>query len=551
MTVAAPPADATSEAAVDTAAGLPVDTRAGAATRAPAVVARPERPPRLRARWHRALTVVAGTLAGVALVAALARGVWSDEEGDDRRAAPAPGTVPGRSVVVLPFANTSGDPANEPFADGLTDELIGALGRAPGLRVTPRTSTFALKGRALDVRTLADSLGVATALEGSVRRWGDRLRVTVSLVSAAENRVLWAETYDRAGGDVFAVQQEIAAGVVRALRVTLTRDADGGSGPPGTGDRIAYEHFLKGQFFRRQQTAEALDRAIAYFENAIARDSGYARAHAGLADALALRVLFADRPPRAEHPRALRAAARAAALDTALADAHASLGHLAFTYQWDWATADRELQQALALDSTLTSARLWRGIALLHRRRYDEAAAVLERALAADPLAAPVRMTLGRVHLARGDPARALVLLQSALELNPRFAYAHQQLGHAYLRDGRAAEARAAFARAAAVGGASDSAQLAYAHGATGHRTEALAILSALRASAERRYLPPFGVAMAYAGLGDADAAFRWLDRAVEERAAFVDGLAVAPGFASLHGDPRWSRLLRRVVPLQ
>jgi tetratricopeptide (TPR) repeat protein len=312
---------------------------------------------------------------------------------------------------------------------------------------------------------------------------------------------------------------------------------------------MAYEHFLKGQFFRRQQTPAALDRAIAYFETAIARDSGYARAHAGLADALALRVLFGDRPPRVEHPRALRAAARAVALDTALADAHASLGHLAFIYQWDWATADRELQRALALDSTLTTARLWRGIALLDRRRFAEAAAVLERALAADPLAATVRMTLGRVHLARGEPARAVVLLQSALELNPRFAYAHQQLGHAYLRDGRGAAARAAFARAAAVGGASDSAQLAYAYGATGHRMEALTLLSALLLSAERRYLPPFGVAMAYAGLGDADAAFRWLERAVEERAAFMDGLAVAPGFASLHGDPRWSQLLRRVLP--
>jgi TolB-like protein/Flp pilus assembly protein TadD len=454
-------------------------------------------------------------------------------------------------VVVLPFANTSGDPANEPFADGLTDELIGALGRAPGLRVTPRTSTFALKGRGLAMRTIADSLGVATALEGSVRRWGDRLRVTVSLVSVAENRVLWAETYDRAVGDVFGVQQEIAGGVVRALRVTLAQEASGSSGPPGTRDPIAYEHFLKGQFFRRQQTAEALDRAIGYFDQAIARDSGYARAYAGLADALALRVVFANRPPRTEHPRALRAAARAATLDPALADAHASLGHLAFTYQWDWAAADRELQRALALDSTLTVARLWHGIALLHRRRFDEAEAVLDRALAADPLAAPVRMTLGRVHLARGEPARAVVLFQSALELNPRFAYAHQQLGHAYLRDGRGAEARAAFAQAAALGGASDSAQLAYAYGVTGHRTEALALVRALLLSAERRYLPPFGVAMAYAGLGDADAAFRWLDRAVEERAALMDGLAVAPGFASLHGDPRWSRLLRRVVPPQ
>jgi TolB-like protein/DNA-binding SARP family transcriptional activator len=549
--VAAPTANVPSATAEDAPAPAPLDTRRDDALPAPAVAAPPERSPGPRARWRRALMPAAGTLALVAVVAAAARGVWGDKASVASRAAPAPGRVTARSVVVLPFANTSGDPANEPFADGLTDELIGALGRAPGLRVTPRTSTFALKGRGLAMRTIADSLGVATALEGSVRRWGDRLRVTVSLVSVAENRVLWAETYDRAVGDVFGVQQEIAGGVVRALRVTLAQEASGSSGPPGTRDPIAYEHFLKGQFFRRQQTAEALDRADRVLRNAIARDSGYARAHAGLADALALRVLFADRL-RARSTRVPCARRRGPPRSI-----RRSPTRMRRSGTWPSPTSGTGRRPTVSCSRRSPSTRrspargsgaashCCTGAASTRPLRCSSARC------AADPLAAPVRMTLGRVHLARGDRRARLVLLQSALELNPRFAYAHQQLGHAYLRDGRGAEARAAFAQAAALGGASDSAQLAYAYGVTGHRTEALALVRALLLSAERRYLPPFGVAMAYAGLGDADAAFRWLDRAVEERAALMDGLAVAPGFASLHGDPRWSRLLRRVVPPQ
>jgi tetratricopeptide (TPR) repeat protein len=365
-------------------------------------------------------------------------------------------------------------------------------------------------------------------------------------VSAAENRVLWAETYDRAGGDVFAVQQEIAAGWSGAAGDALA-GRERGLGPPGTGDPIAYEHFLKGQFFRRQQTAEALDRAIAYFDHAIARDSGYARAHAGLADALALRVLFATArrarstrvpcarrrgPPRSirRSPTRTRRSAPGLHLPVGLGDGRP------------------ELQQALALDSTLTSARLWRGIALLHRRRFDEAAAVLERALAADPLAAPVRMTLGRVHLARGDrrarSCSSRAPSSSTRDSRTRTSNSGTPTCATGARRRRARRSRGPprwagrRLRTAGVRLRRDRSP----HG--GARD-----LRALLASAERRYLPPFGVAMAYAGLGDADAAFRWLDRAVDERAAFMDGLAVAPGFVSLHGDPRWSPLLRRVLP--
>jgi TolB-like protein/Tfp pilus assembly protein PilF len=452
-----------------------------------------------------------------------------------------------RSVAVLPFANTSGDPADEPFADGLTDELIGALGQVAGLRVTPRTSVFALKGKGLDVRTVADTLGVATALEGSVRRSGERLRITVALVSAAENRVLWSETYDRELRDVFAVQQDIAGAVVRALQVALVAGPAPRPAPPATADLVAYDLYLRGQFFRVQQTGEALQRAIGYFEQAIARDPGYARAHAGLADAHALLVIFGDRPPREGFRRARQAAATALALDSTLAQAHASLGHIEMAHDWNWASAGRRFERAMALDPTSTIIRLLRGLWLLDQRRFDESVRVLEQALAADPLAAPVRMTLGRIHVSRREPDRAIPYLRDALELNPQLSLARQQLGHAYLQKGMAAEAVAEFERAAALSGLRDSAQLAYAYAVTGRRGEAQAIVRTLLRSSERRYLPPFGVALAYVGLGDADAAFRWLERAYAEHAAGMDTIAITPAFAPLHGDPRWGDLLRRM----
>lgn len=495
------------------------------------------------------------TLLAIGLLAAASLGGWAWKTGADRddgsptvaaRATPPARRVPERSVAVLPFVNTSGDPTDEPFADGLTDELIGALSRVAGLTVAPRTSTFALRNRGLDVRTVADTLGVANALEGSVRRAGDRLRITVALVSAAENRVLWSETYDRQLRDVFVVQQEIARSVTRAMRIRLAVPA---AAPVGaaTADLVAYELYLKGQFFRYQLTKDALDRAVGFFEQAIARDPEFARAHAGLADAHGLLVLFGNRPPGEGFRRARAAALTALALDSTLAQAHASLGHIEMAHDWNWASAGPRLERAMALDPASTTIRLWRSLWLLDQRRFDEASALLEQALASDPLSTPVRLTLGRLYVSTRQPDRAIPYLQGTIELNPRLSLAHQQLGYALLQKDMPAEAVLAFARAAALSGARDSAQLAYAYAVTGRRGDAEHVVRTLLRSADRRYLPPFDVALAYVGLGDVDEAFRWLERAYAEHAAGMDTIAITPAFAPLHADPRWTRLLRRM----
>ena len=449
------------------------------------------------------------------------------------------------SVAVLPFANTSGDPADEPFADGLTDELIGALGKVAGLTVAGRTSAFALKGKRLDVRAVAETLGVGAVLEGSVRRAGGRLKVNVQLANAADGAVLWAETYDREVADVFAVQEEIARAIVAALRGRLAASGAGGVGARlvarPTADLATYELYLRGRYILHTRASrEALRQAIRYFEQAIALDPDYARAHAGLSQAYVRLAIFGFGRPDEAFARAKGSARQALARDSTLAEAHVALAHALLVHDFDWAASERGFRRGIALDPADADARHVFALALQDQGRFDEALAQLDTARAADPLAPLVSVVLGRVYVNARRPAEAIRHLEEALALSPDLDLAYQQLGHAYLQQGRPADAITALRRAAALSGLRDSAHLAYAYGVTGQRGEAGRVLGALLDPAARRAVPPFHLAMAYAGLGDADAAYA-------ERGSFMDGVKVTPAFASLHADPRWRRLLQRM----
>lgn len=449
------------------------------------------------------------------------------------------------SVAVLPMVNTSGDPENEHFSDGLTDELIGALCKVPELTVSGRTSAFALKGKGLSVRAIADTLGVANVLEGSVRRAGDRLKVRVQLVNA-DGSVRWSEAYDRTLTDVFAVQEEIARAVVAALEIHLGA-ARGPLVRPAPTDLIAYDLFLKGRYYRRRLTAADLRRATDYFEQAIARDATYASAYAWLCNAHVLLVVFGGRPAREEVDRARAYAAKAVALDGTLSDAHWALAEVLMALDRNWPAAGREYQRALALDPGNVDARHLYAIYLLAQRRTDEAMAELTRTLSADPLLAEAHMTVGRLYMSTGQPLRAIACLREAVELSPTFSFARGQLGHAYLQQGMRDDAIAEFERAAADGGARDSAQLAYAYAVVGRIQDARRLLAKLLAG-DQGYPPPFHVSMAYVGLGDADEAFRWLERAYAEHDPWLGvGLNVAPAFEPLQADRRFTELVRRL----
>lgn len=447
------------------------------------------------------------------------------------------------SLVVLPFVNTSGDAADEPFTDGLTDELIGAIGKLSGLTVVGRTSAFAFKGKQLDVSAIGEKLRVSSVLEGSVRRAGGRLKIGAQLLRAADGAVVWSEVYDRAVKDVFAVQAEIAQSIATTLRVKLSPAPFAAA----TTDVIAHELYLQGRHFQNRVSESDLQRSVAYFQQAIAQDPQYAEAYAGLADALLLLAILGNGPPTDLVGRAHAAIARALAIDSSLAEPRTSLASILFGFDWDWAAAGREFERAIALDPRYGLAHPRYGLYLMYLGRFDEGQRVLENAFAADPLSPSASMNLGRVHLCAGRPERAIPFLQGALTLNPYLALAHEQLGHAYLQSGMPDQALASFQRLSRLGTSFGSTRFAYGLAAAGREHEAEAKVRELIDASRERHVSPFGLAMVHVGLRDANGAFHWLERACDERDAFVHTTKTAPPFQFLQSDTRWELLLARL----
>src|SRR2546426_15841 len=267
---------------------------------------------------------------------------------------------PVRSIAVLPFVNIGADPNNEPFSDGMSEELITALAKVDGLRVTARTSAFSFKGKEVDVREIGNKLNVGYVLEGSVRRAGPRLRVSAQLINATTGYHLWSDEYDRDAGDVFAVQDEITRAIVGALRLKFSGAANAALVKPATGNAEAHDLYLQGRYFFAKRDSTSLRKAQDYFERAIADDPSYALAYAGLSDAYSHRAVFGYVPPHDIHAKAKQAVLRALALDSTLVETHTSLGFIELFLEWDWAAAGREVERALAPDARYPPARLLR-----------------------------------------------------------------------------------------------------------------------------------------------------------------------------------------------
>lgn len=462
-----------------------------------------------------------------------------------------PTTTPGGrprsvSVVVLPFVTMSGNPDDIPFSDGLTDALTVALGRVRGLRVTARTTAFALRAKGLDARVIANVLGVSFVVEGTVRRGGDRFRVSVQLVEAANATVTWSETWDRRLQDVFELEEELARAIVAALAPALTIDLARPTAP--IRDVATYELFLKGCYFLERRTAADLHRALQYFEQAIARDPAYIEAHAAAADTRVFMLTFGNGSP-IEHLPVLRASvARAMALGAGSAAVHATHGNFLQAYEWRWRDSELELRHALELDASLTAG--WRFLAVLLAQlgRVEQCVQLANRCLALDPLSPTFNLVLGRAHMHAGRLDEALRSLRTAVEIAPDFAFAQTQLGFGLMLAGRPGEALDAFRRAADGGGLNERGQLAWACGRAGDLEAAAGILDDLLRLGETTYLPPFGMAHACVGTRQVEAAIDWLERGEQERAPLMNTVKVAPGLASLHGHLRFDALLQRMA---
>jgi serine/threonine-protein kinase len=454
------------------------------------------------------------------------------------------------SVAVLPFLNLSADPENEFFADGITEDVIAQLSKIRSLKVISRTSVMQFKKREQSLREIGATLQVATLLEGSVRRAGDRVRIVAQLIDAGADQHLWAETYDRRLTDIFAIQTDVALQIASALEAELSPDERTRIRRKPTSDVHAYQLYLQGRHCYSRYTAESIRKAIEYFRKAIAVDPDYALAHTGVA--LAHAELAAGEGGVALRPdlaylEAKQAITRALALDGQLGEAHSVLALLKFTRDFDWDGAEEEFKLALELSPGAADIYDHYGWLCGALERWDEALVLVKRAQELDPLMhrADVATTLLRA----GRYQEALEAALRCVEFEPDFARGRSTLGWAYLKSGMPGQGLAELERAAALApeNAMFLAQLGQGYAVAGRTEKAREVLRQLEQLSQERYVSPYHMAYVYTGLGEADRATDFLERAYEERAGSVYGIKGSFLFTSLHSHPRFQALLRKM----
>lgn len=450
-----------------------------------------------------------------------------------------------KTIAVLPFANLSGDPAEEYLVDGLTEELIGALSHVSGLRVVARTSAFAFKDTHRDIRDIGEALGVSAILEGSIQRVGDHIRVRAQLVNVADGMNLWADAYDREVTDVFAMQQELALRISGSLQVGLSPSGQERVRQPPTVSPEAYGFYLKGRHFWNQRTSSAFVRAREYYQRAIEADSLFASAWAGLAAVYSLQGLWGDLPSAVARERVRAAATRAVELDDQLSEAHSALGVYMHVYEWDGQAAEREQLRAIELNPRVVTVRYFYGNLLRSQGRFDEAIAQYRVARELDPLDPLVGDALGRTLVLAGRLDEAREYLQEALDLDSMFWWPHAGLGAFYEAKGELAESLREYRRAAELGGSIPHVARLLAR--TGQEQEARMILDRLQAEAARTGIHPPEVATILYALHDADGAMAWLEQSYRERHPKLRFIAGLPEYALLEAEPRYVDLLRRI----
>ena len=445
------------------------------------------------------------------------------------------------STAVLPFINMNRDEENEILSDGLTEELINALTRVEGLQVVARTSAFQFKGKSADIRTVGRRLGVQTILEGSLRRAGDRLRVTAKLINVADGCHLWSERFDRRMTDLFDLQEEIARAIVEALRVKLGR---GRITTQYSRDLEAYALYLEGRYHCNRRTRTGFLKAVECFEQILARDGRMAQAWAGLADCHAFLGPLAGIPAEEALPRAKATALKALEIDSSLPDAHCALGFVAAVFEYDWPCAEGHFRSALDLHPGHANSHLWYGgHVLAPLARLQEAAIHARRALELDPLSPPAMSSLGASWLMLRQPDQAVSACKRALELDPGYPLAHRWLGEAYLLTDMYDQAACAFSKIEAPVIAAGF--LGYCHAHRGRQDEARRVLRELEQAV--RPSAACQIAILHLGLGDKDAALDWLHKACEERSMGVHWLKVEPIWDPLRGDPRFTDVLKEL----
>jgi len=452
------------------------------------------------------------------------------------------------SIAVLPLINASGDADTEYLSDGISEALINSLTELQQLRVVARSTAFRYKGREVDPLQVARELNVRAVLMGRVRQMGDTLTIQMDLVDASTGAQLWGKEYDRKVSDALSIKQAIAREVTEKLRLRLSGDEQRQLTKSDTTSAEAYQFYLRGRYYWNKRSAEGIRKAIEQFQQAIDGDPNYALAYVGLADCYLQLEQYAGVPASEIVPKARAAAERALQLDDSLAEAHASSASI-YQKQWRWAEAEEEIKRAISLNPNYPSAHHWYAYYFYIMRQFDDAMREIKRAHELDPLSPVISENVANVYLLKNDLNLAVEQCQRTIELDPSFADAHYILGFAYLKQGRNEEATAEFQKAVELSHRAGTylGNLGYCYAVTGKRAEALAILKELEEKYTKGESTGQFLAGVYAGLGDKDQAFAWLERDFQQHSGQLPTLTWRLHFEGLRADPRYADLVRRM----
>ena len=448
-------------------------------------------------------------------------------------------------LVVLPFENLSGDQRQEYFCMEFTEELTTQLARLHPERLGVIAPTSARNAKGKSINQIGRELGVKYILEGSVtQHGGNEVHITAQLIQVSDQAQLWADSYSRSEADVLALQSDVAGAIARQIKITLTPQEQASLTTSHPVNPQAHDAYLRGRYEWSQRTPQSIANAIQEFQQAIAADSEYAPAYAGLADAYELlgSVPNDALPPRQAMPMAEQAAEKALALDNSLADAHVSLAYIRLAYDWKRQEAEQQFQEGLKLNPGSATGHEWYALYLVATDQMDKAMVEVQKAQELDPLSIIMNMAAAQVYLYAGQYDRVLEQCQRALDLNPKFFLAYYFRGRAYERKGMLPQALAEFQKASALYPGNPTLMMALggSYALMGDKTQAQSYLAALENLSKKRYVPAVYMMGIAEAMGDRDEAFRWLDQAVEDRCDYVIYLGHEPGIDKLRADPRF-----------
>ena len=461
------------------------------------------------------------------------------------------GSLPQKSIAVLPFESLSEDKSNAYFAGGVQDEILTRLAKVADLKVISWTSTQHFNSAPGNLPQIAEQLGVANVLEGSVQKVADQVRVNVQLINALTDAHLWAETYDRKLTDIFAVESDIAKAIAENLQAKLTGSEKNEMSKKPTENSEAYELYLKGRFFWNKRTSADMKTALGYFEQAANVDPNYAVAYAGMADCYLLLPLYGGGVPTEMYPKATAMAQKAITLDPSLGEPHASLGLVHALFDFDFPASVREFEEAIRLNPNYAIAHHWFGDSVLPALgEFDRANAEAQRALELDPLSIVNNTDSGTVYWITGRYQEAVAQFKKAIEMDPRNYTAHWGLGQALERIGDLPGAIAEYEKATQLD--DDPLPLGLlgaAKAKADDRTGALSILDKLQEIAKQRYVADYSFALIHLALGQKDDAMKWLESSYAKHQPDLNWVRVDPDLRPLHGDARFEALAEKILP--